>query len=82
MLEMTFVGKTSQAHLLVTGPRMHPMCSAKGSFKESSEASPAQHKGILENIPMFDTTCRDQDFKSSHSCSRVTTWGAPVPDWA
>ncbi|MCI66194.1 hypothetical protein A2U01_0087452, partial [Trifolium medium] len=45
-------------------PQMHPLCLAKGSSKESSEASFAQHKGILENIPVFDTTSRDKT--SSH----------------
>ncbi|MCI45471.1 hypothetical protein A2U01_0066710 [Trifolium medium] len=64
MFEIIFVSKTFQAHLLVMDPQRRPMCLAKGSSKESSEESSAQHKGILEDIPMFDTTRRDKT--SSH----------------
>ncbi|MCI22436.1 hypothetical protein A2U01_0043612 [Trifolium medium] len=70
MLGIIFVGKAFQAHLLVMDPQMHPICSAKGSFKESSETSPVQHKGILENIPMFDTTSRDKT-SSHHAHARA-----------
>ncbi|MCI31171.1 hypothetical protein A2U01_0052382 [Trifolium medium] len=70
MLEMVFVGKTLQARLLVMDPQMHPTCSTKGSFKESSEASLAQHKGIIENIPMFDMTSRDKT-SSHHTHARA-----------
>ncbi|MCI89004.1 hypothetical protein A2U01_0110292 [Trifolium medium] len=51
-------------------PQMHPMCLAKGSFKESSEAPSAQHKGIPENIPMFDMTSRDKT-SSHHTHARA-----------
>ncbi|MCI40036.1 hypothetical protein A2U01_0061268, partial [Trifolium medium] len=37
MLEIIFVGKTSQAHLLVMDPQTHPKSSTKRSFEESSE---------------------------------------------
>ncbi|MCI36747.1 hypothetical protein A2U01_0057970 [Trifolium medium] len=70
MLEIIFVGETFQAHLLVMDHQMHPMYSAKGSFKESSEASSARHKGILENISMLDMTSRDKN-SSHHTHARA-----------
>ncbi|MCI98225.1 hypothetical protein A2U01_0119528, partial [Trifolium medium] len=48
MIEIIFIGETSQAHLLVMDPRTRPISSTKMSFEESSEASFARHKGILE----------------------------------
>ncbi|MCI58157.1 hypothetical protein A2U01_0079410, partial [Trifolium medium] len=73
-LEIIFVGKTFQAHLLVMDPQKHPMCSAKGSFEESSEGSSAQRKGILENIPMIDTASRDKT-SSHHTHARASRLG-------